>query len=81
MKIEVRLFAAAKDAAGSATVQITVPENPTVEELRQHLVTAVPALATMQQTLFVAVNSQYADAADIIQETDEIACFPPVSGG
>ncbi len=81
MNIEVRLFAAAKDAAGNAMVSLTVPEHTTVAELRQHLVAAAPALATMQQTLFVAVNNQYANADDVIRATDEIACFPPVSGG
>lgn len=81
MIVNIQLFAAAKDAAGSAIVQLTVPDITTVGELRQHLVTAAPALAPLKETLLVAVNNQYADSGDTIQPTDEIACFPPVSGG
>ena len=81
MNVEVHLFAAAKDAADAAKVSITLADNATVGTLSEHLVKTYPALKVLQETLHIAVNSQYATPDQIIREDDEIACFPPVSGG
>jgi molybdopterin converting factor subunit 1 len=81
MNIHVHLFAAAKEAAGRPAVQLVIPEGTTVAELRNHLIEAAPALSGFKDILLVAVNNEYAAPEAIINATDEIACFPPVSGG
>ncbi len=52
----------------------------TVAELRQALVAIYPQLSGLR-SLAIAVNSDYADDTLALQETDEIALIPPVSGG
>jgi molybdopterin synthase sulfur carrier subunit len=42
--------------------------------------TNYPALEKLR-SLFIAVNQQYAEDNQSINETDEIALIPPVSGG
>jgi len=81
MKIEVQFFAAARDAAGQSPVSVSLSENASVGELRERLVQEFPNLNSMAKVLLVAVNNEYADNDRCLQESDSVACFPPVSGG
>lgn len=81
MKLQVQLFAAARDAAGQSPVSVTLPENADVAELKRQLLEDLPALKVLAASLLVAVNNEYADEDRILNATDEVACFPPVSGG
>ena len=81
MKIEDKLFAIAKQFAGQDALEIEFEENATVGTLRLAMIERIPDLTPMSDTLRLAVNSEYADDATILQAKDEIACIPPVSGG
>jgi molybdopterin converting factor subunit 1 len=81
MKLEVRLFAQARDAAGAERVTIEVPEGAHVEDLRAALCLRVPPLAPLARNLLVAVGNAYADDRTLLEPSSEVACFPPVSGG
>ena len=56
---------------------------PTVGRLREHLADRAPALADFLRggTLLVAVNREYAAATTVLKDGDEVALFPPVTGG
>ena len=61
--------------------EVDIPFNgTTVGALRQHLVASYPRLKGLK-SLMIAVNNEYAADSLEIQETDEIALIPPVSGG
>ena len=79
--LSVKLFAKARDLAGSPVVQIPWSDGQTVASLKQQLSELHPALVPLVPRLLVAVNNDYAADAAIIRSTDEVACFPPVSGG
>jgi molybdopterin synthase sulfur carrier subunit len=81
MKVDIQLFAAAREAAGNAVVSLHLSDRADVAELRRKLTTAVPALVPLATSLLVAVNNQYADDSVPLKDSDEVACFPPVSGG
>jgi sulfur-carrier protein len=81
MKIDIQLFAAAREAAGEAVVSLHLSDTADVTELRRELTSAVPVLEPLAASLLVAVNNQYADDTVQLQGSDEVACFPPVSGG
>ncbi len=81
MKFDVQLFAAAREAAGDAVVSLNLSDTADVAELRRELTAAVPALAPLAASLLVAVNNQYANDDVSLKDCDEVACFPPVSGG
>jgi molybdopterin synthase catalytic subunit len=81
MEIEIRLFATLKDRAGKERIRVTLPHGSTVEGLLQTTAAAFPALAPALPTALVAVNKAYAGPATILQPEDEVALFPPVSGG
>ncbi|MCP4508303.1 MAG: MoaD/ThiS family protein [Fuerstiella sp.] len=81
MRCDIQLFAAAREAAGDAVVSVHLSDAANVAELRRELTAAVPALAPLAASLLVAVNNQYADDNVSLKDCDEVACFPPVSGG
>ena len=81
MKLQVKLFARAKDAAGADSVDVELPEQSTVAALREALTEQFPGLGTMASSLLIAVGNNYADDSAPLDEASDVACFPPVSGG
>lgn len=81
MKLNLRLFATLKERAGASKLEIELPEIATVETLLAILVVQVPALASSLKTVLVAVNNDYAFPDQVLSPNDEVALFPPVSGG
>ena len=81
MRLHVQLYAAAKEVAGASAVTVTLPESATVSELRAELISAVPALINLRDSLLISVDQLYASDHQQLNQTSEVACFPPVSGG
>lgn len=81
MKTVVKLFAVAKQLAGRDEVEIELPDQATVADVRQQLGNTIPDLADMLPSYVFAVDKQYAHDATCIAPGAEIAAIPPVSGG
>jgi len=78
---KVLLFGAAADLAGGAR-EVEVPVGgATLAELWSALAERHPDLAPMRDSLAFAVNGEYATMDDRVEEGDEVAVLPPVSGG
>ncbi len=77
----VLLFATLRDLVGQESVHIHLPANATVAQLRAALGEQYPALAPYLDTAIIAVNHTFTTDATPIHPEDEIAAFPPVSGG
>ena len=77
----VHLFASARDRAGTPTVALDLPPNPTVADLRAALLARFPDLTALLPVCRIAVNHDFADDADPIPAGSEVAVIPPVSGG
>ena len=81
MRIQVKLFALAGELAGRGGIELDLPLQATVADLRRALVEQTPALAPLVPRMMVAVNMDYAVDDRVLAEGDEVACIPPVSGG
>lgn len=76
---QLRLFAAARDAAGTGRDELPGDTVGDVLALaRQRYGTTFEAVLT---TCRIWVNGEPADVHDTIGATDELAVLPPVSGG
>jgi molybdopterin synthase catalytic subunit len=78
--MKVLLFAAAKDRAGTAELQLAL-EAGSASEVLAAAVRAAPGLAAIAGSLRVAVNHAFVDGDARIDGGDEVALLPPVSGG
>ena len=81
MNLQVKLFATLKDRAGSSAVWIELPDEVTVSVLLDRLAAAQPKFAPALPTCLVAINQEFAFGSTPIRSGDEVALFPPVSGG
>lgn len=81
ISVNVLFFGAARDAAGTDETQLRLnPPHDSASALEQ-LLTAYPALRRFGKSLLFAVNQEYARPEQAIRDGDELAIFPPVSGG
>jgi molybdopterin converting factor subunit 1 len=81
MRIEVRLFAVARELAGADTISVELPPESTVAALRTAIAREYPQLAPVLPQVLFAVGSEYAHDDTILAANAEVACIPPVSGG
>lgn len=81
MRVTVRLFARLRDLAGSGELTRDVSSPATVQTVWDALVSEMPSLVEYERTMSVAVNAEYARMAASVNEGDEVAFLPPVSGG
>jgi len=81
VRIRVRLFAIQRELAGTREVGLEVPDDATVADAWEALVARYPALAPGRDFVRFARNGAYADTATSLQDGDEVAMIPPVSGG
>jgi molybdopterin converting factor subunit 1 len=81
MKVRVLLFAAGRELAGAAEVEIDLASGATVAELRRALARRVPALEPLLAHSRFAVDADFVTDDTPLAPADEVACIPPVSGG
>lgn len=81
MRIAVRTFAAYRQAVGSSTLTLELPEGITPRGVWSALADRYPALRRFPPPSAFAVNDEFIDADRPLTERDELALIPPVSGG
>jgi MoaE-MoaD fusion protein len=81
VNIRVLFFGAARDAVHSHALEISVAAPATVSSAFKSLSERFSGLARFGRSLLFAVNQEYATADTQLEENDELAVFPPVSGG
>jgi molybdopterin converting factor subunit 1 len=81
MRVTVRLFARLRDLAGSGELVRDVAHPATVATVWRSLVDEMPGLGEYERTMSVAVNADYSKMSATVQDGDEVAFLPPVSGG
>jgi sulfur-carrier protein len=81
MRIPVQLFARYREAVGRGRVDVEVADGATVEDVWTALAAAHPILIRYRPHTLFAIGTDYVDADRPVRAGDELACFPPVSGG
>lgn len=82
MQIKALFFATLRDLIGEKQLTVDMPGAVgTVAQLRQELVRRYPSAADHLGIALAAVNEEFAFDHQAIHEGDEVAFFPPVSGG
>ncbi len=79
--VRVLFFGAARDAVGHAEVDLKLDAPTNGAGALKELLSAYPALQRFGNSLLFALNQEYARPDQPVSDGDELAVFPPVSGG
>ena len=81
MRVSVLFFGLLKEIVGTSQETIEVADGAQIETVFQHFATQYPQLHELAHSIVPARNMQFARFSDPVEEGDEIAFMPPVSGG
>ena len=83
MKVRLRFFASLREALGAQS-ELELPEGTRVGEARDHLIARgapFDAHLARHKALRAALNQTLCDESAVLADGDELAFFPPVTGG
>jgi len=81
--MKILLFGITRDIIGKPALEVKQKEAEalaSVEQLKSFLLKQYPGLKNLA-SMAIAVNSEYATDHTVLNQNDEIALIPPVSGG
>jgi molybdopterin converting factor small subunit len=81
MKVRVRLFAAARELAGSDTLEVELPTVATIADMKRAMVASAPKLNKLMPHSLWAIGTEYVTDGTVLTELADVAMIPPVSGG
>jgi len=81
MQVQVRLFATYREIVGAGQLAWTVRDGTTVGQLVEAVLAKYPRLVGHENSMLLAVNHEVVRPNVVLQEGDEVALLPPVSGG
>ena len=81
VKVRVLFFGAARDHAGRDEAELTLRAPASAAAAFEEILALYPSLRRFGRSLLFAVNQEYARPEAVVRSGDELAVFPPVSGG
>jgi molybdopterin converting factor subunit 1 len=81
MRIRARFFASHREIVGRDSVAAEMPEGATAGQLLERLVSEHPGLKKLREHTVIAVNHEQVGPEHVLRDGDEVAFYPPVSGG
>jgi molybdopterin converting factor small subunit len=82
--LKVKSFAILKDIIGTQQMTLQLPrkdKGTTVADLRIRILELYPVISEQRIAMGIAVNAKMANEKSVINDLDEIALLPPISGG
>ncbi len=82
IQITIKLFAIYQEVYGQENIVLSIKKNTEVKDILDYIINQKkPLLNSWRNLTRIAVNYQFVDDDYILQNGDEIAFIPPVSGG
>lgn len=80
-RIKILFFATIRDRAGMKSLELEIPADMTIAQLKEKLGVDHPNLKESMKSVLVTINREYAFDEATVPSNAEVALFPPVSGG
>ena len=81
MQITVKFFAILKDRAGVSEILLDIPPESKISNAVETLNARFPQIQNELKRTAIALNRTYTKSDASLQDGDELALIPPVSGG
>ena len=79
--IKLLFFATIRDRAGTKSLELDIPADITIRDLKEKLSKDYPNLQESMKSVLMTINREYAFDEAVVPANAEIGMFPPVSGG
>lgn len=79
--IKLLFFATIREKAGTKSLELDIPEEMTIQGLKDKLASDMPKLKESMKSVLITINREYAFDEAVVPPNAEIGMFPPVSGG
>ena len=80
-RVKLLFFATIRDRAGARSLEMDIPDDMTVQGLKDKLASDMPTLKESMSSVLITIDREYAFDEAIVPPNAEIGMFPPVSGG
>jgi len=77
MTIKVKFFASLREQIGLADAEVAESSVKTVADVWNRATNE----KSLPENTLMAINMEYVDASELVKSGDEVAFFPPVTGG
>ena len=81
MQVRVLYLGMLKDLAGREREVVQLSDGARLSDLYAELQQRMPKLQDFRNAIALSINYEYSDGATVLQDNDEVALIPPVSGG
>jgi molybdopterin converting factor subunit 1 len=81
VRIKVLYFARAREVAGKSEEVLALPSPLDTKLLREELLRRYPGMSGLLTSGTLAVNEEYVDGVQTLENNDVVAVIPPISGG
>lgn len=81
IQVTVKFFGSYREEVGEEEVHVRLGQGETVADLLDTLRSRLPRWAAYEHDPMVARNLEYVGGEEVLSDGDEVALFPPVSGG
>ncbi|MBI3328702.1 MAG: molybdopterin converting factor subunit 1 [Nitrospinae bacterium] len=81
MKIKAKFFAAIKEIVGTSEVELDLTPGMTARDLFHRYCLQHPPLSRYAENTMISINLEFVPPETRLNDGDEIAFIPPVSGG
>lgn len=77
MSIRIKFFASLREQVGQSELELATAEVNNVDQAWSQATKGME----MPSNVLIAVNMEYVESGTVVQDGDEVAFFPPVTGG
>ncbi len=81
MIVKVLFFARLREKMGINSIDFMLDQPVTLAQFHILLAAQYPSFAELPQPIVVAINQNFAQPDQLVSVDDEVAFFPPVTGG
>jgi MoaD family protein len=81
MTVRAEFYSRLKEIVGASTLEIALPDNATVSDLIQQLLSEYPKLRDFQNSMLFGIGVEFVERTHALRDGHVIAIMPPVQGG